>query len=67
MDYASTPITTIFTPETNSTTISIPVIKDDIVEGTETFNINIMVPSSESDIVLGKQSIAIVHIYDSTG
>ena len=66
MDYASTPITAIFTPETNSTTISIPV-KDDIVEGTETFNINIMVPSSESDIVLGKQSIAIVHIYDSTG
>ena len=67
VDYISTPITAIFLVGTRSITISIPVRKDDIVEGTETFNLNIMIPSSENNTILGKQSTAIVHIHDSTG
>ena len=45
----------------------IPVITDDIVEGTEMFNLKVIVPSSENDTILGKQNTAIVYIYDSTG
>ena len=67
VDYISTPITAIFSVGTRSVTISIPVRKDDIVEGTETFSLNIMVPSSENNTRLGKQSTAMVHIRDSTG
>ena len=44
-----------------------PVRQDDILEGTETFILNMMVFSSGEDTNLGKQSTAIVHIYDSTG
>ena len=67
MDYTSTPITATFTAGANSTTINIPVIMDDIVEGTEIFNLKIIIPSSENDTILGKQNTAIVYIYDSTG
>ena len=67
MDYTSTPITATFTAGANSTTINIPVIMDDIVEGTEIFKLHIIVPSSENDTILGRQNTAIVHIYDSTG
>ena len=67
MDYTSTAINAIFTAKTNSTTINIPVTMDNIVEGTEMFNLKIIIPSSEEDVILGKQGTAIVHIYDSTG
>ena len=67
VDYASTSITANFTAGTNSTTINIPVTMDDIVEGTEMFNLGIIIPSSTEDVILGKQNTAIVHIYDSTG
>ena len=67
MDYTSNPINATFTAGTNSTTINIPVNKDDIVEGTEMFNLHIIIPSSLKDVILGKQNTAIVHIYDSTG
>ena len=67
MDYTSTPITATFTAGTNSTTISIPVNKDDIVEGTEMFNLHINMPLLNSDVILGTQSTAVVYIYDSTG
>ena len=67
MDYTSTPINATFTAGDNSTAINIPVITDDIVEGTEMFNLKVIVPSSENDTILGKQNTAIVYIYDSTG
>ena len=53
--------------KSNTTTINVPVTMDDIVEGIEMFNLNIVIPSSESNITLGKQSTAVVQIYDSTG
>lgn len=67
MDYAPNPITATFTAGTNSTTINVPVIMDDIVEGTEMFNLFIVSPPSDSDVILDRQSTAIVNIYDSTG
>ena len=67
MDYAPDPITAIFVAGTNSTTINVPVIMDDIVEGTEMFNLNIISPPSDSDIILDRQTTATVNIYDSTG
>ena len=67
MDYTSTPITATFTAGTTSTTVNIPLTMDDVVEGTEMFNLNITIPLSENGTRLGKQSTAIVYIYDSTG
>ena len=67
MDYTSTPITATFTAGTTSTTVNIPLTMDDIVEGTEMFNLNIIIPLSENSTILGKQSTTIVYIYDSTG
>ena len=67
VDYTSTPITATFAAETNVTTINVPVTMDDVIEGTEMFDLNIMKPSSESNITLGEKSTAIVYIYDSTG
>jgi len=67
VDYTSNPITATFTAGTNITTINIPVTKDNIVEGTEMFNLDIIIPSSLKDVILGIQNTAIVHIYDSTG
>ena len=40
---------------------------DDIVEGTEMFNLIIILPPLNSDVTLDGQSIATVNIYDSTG
>jgi len=67
VDYTSNPINATFTAGTNSTIINIPVTMDDIVEGTEIFILNIIIPSSSENVILGKQNTAIVHIYDSTG
>ena len=67
MDYAPNTITATFPAGTNSTTINVLVIMDDIVEGTEMFNLIIVSPSSEGDVILDRQSIATVNIYDSTG
>ena len=67
VDYSSIPTTAIFSAETNSTTINITVISDDIVEGTEIFELKIEEPPSKSDLVLRRQNTAIIHINDSTG
>ena len=66
MDYTSTPITATFTAGTTSTTINIPVTIDDIVEGTEMFNLVVNINSSKIDVILGIQNTAIVFIHDST-
>ena len=46
MDYTSTPITATFTAGTTRTTIDIPVSTDDIVERTETFQLQLSLPLS---------------------
>ena len=67
MDYTPDPITATFTAGTNITTINVTVMMDDIVEGTEMFDLSIVLPPSDSDIILNRQSTATVNIYDSTG
>ena len=54
MDYTSSPITATFIAETTSTRIDVPVIKDNIGEGLETFDLNFtIIPSSPSDVEPG--------------
>ena len=67
MDYTSTPITATFPPGANSITVSIPVMSDDVVEGTEEFSLNITIPSSQQNFTLGRRAIAVGQIIDSTG
>ena len=67
IDYTPDPITATFIAGTNTTTINVSVIMDDIVEGTEMFNLIIILPPLNSDVTLDGQSIATVNIYDSTG
>ena len=52
MDYDSTPIDATFVAGTNITTINISVIKDDIVEKSETFDLSFSIPSSLSGQVM---------------
>ena len=52
MDYDSTPIDATFVAGTNITTINISVIKDNIVEESETFDLNFVIPSSLSGRVI---------------
>ena len=53
------------TAGTNSSTVDITVINDDIVEGNETFNVTANVPTSPG-ILAGAITIATVTIIDST-
>ena len=46
MDYDSTPITATFTAGITSTTVSVPVITDTIVETPEIFDLSFAIPSS---------------------
>jgi len=68
VDYASTPITATFPAGTTSVNINVPVMNDDIVEGTELFDIEITIDnSSRENAQLGNINIATVQITDSTG
>ena len=46
VDYISTPITATFPAGTNSTTINVPVTRDNISEYAETFDLKLTIPSS---------------------
>ena len=66
MDYDSTSITATFTIGSTSTTVDIPVIKDNIVEGLETFDITFTIPSSLRDrVMLGTVIKAMCNITDN--
>ena len=68
IDYTSIPINATFPVGTNSTTIDIPVTKDNTVEEVETFNLNFSIPSSLQDRVIpGDITTAIGMIIDDTG
>lgn len=67
MDYISDPINVTFSAGTTDIHVPVPVIDDTIVEGSEIFNINLIIPMSLSnEIILGKPSTAIGTITDST-
>ena len=68
MDYISGPISATFAAGDTVTSIRIPVIEDDIVEGDETFDLNLIIPISlTNEISLGKTATAIGRITDTTG
>ena len=67
MDYDSTPLTATFTAGSTSTIVNVSVIKDDIAEGSEIFNLNFTVPSSlEDQVILGTIITAVGNITDDT-
>ena len=67
MDYDSTPIDATFVAGTNITTINISVIKDDIVEESESFDLSFTIPSSLSGYVMpGTINKAVAKIIDNT-
>jgi len=68
VDYDSTPITVTFTAGTTSTTVNVSVTNDSIAEKSETFDLNLNIPSSLSDQVIPGTIIkAVGNITDDTG
>ena len=69
MDYDSTPLNATFTAGSNSTVVNVSVIKDDIAEGSETFDLSISISSSLSlkvQIMPGTITEAVSNITDNT-
>ena len=67
VDYTSTPINATFTAGTISTTINVPVTRDNIAEESETFNLGLNVITSLSGRVTpGGISASTVTITDDT-
>ena len=68
VDYNSTPINATFIVGSTNTTINVPVIKDSILEQSETFRLNFIIPSSiRSRVHPGSPSTATGNINDSNG
>ena len=69
MDYDSTPLNAIFTAGSNSTVVNVSVIKDDIAEGSETFDLNFNISLSLEkidQIMPGTITAAVGNIIDDT-
>ena len=67
VDYTSTPIYAIFAASTTSTTIIVPVTRDNIAEQSETFDLTFTIPSSlRSQIIPGHITKAVGRITDDT-
>lgn len=64
MDFDSSAVVATFQPNEDSTTVTIPIVCDTNVEGSEQFNLSL---STSPPVVLGAQSTAIGIIEDSTG
>ena len=66
-DFTSTPLTATIPANTTTTTVRVPVMSDNIVEGDEMFSISLTVPSSLGPgIVAGSVTSATGIIVDST-
>lgn len=67
MDYSSTPINATFAVRTSTVTVNVPVIKDNIVEPSEAFNLGFSIPLSlSSRVIPGSPNTATGIINDST-
>ena len=69
MDYDSTPLNATFTAGSNSTVVNVSVIKDDIAEESETFDLNFTIPLSLEkidQIMPGTIAEAVGNITDNT-
>lgn len=68
MDYTSTPINATFTAGSIRTTINVSVTIDNVVEESETFTLNLIIPPSLSGkVVPGNITTATGTITDDTG
>ena len=66
-DFGSTTLSAVFLINTTSTTVRVPVISDNIVEGDEMFSMSLNVPSSLGlGVVAGSVTSAAGIILDST-
>ena len=65
VDFNSTTQNVIITAGTNSSTVNIAVINDNIVEGDETFTMNLNVPASPG-ILAGAVTVATAMIIDTS-
>lgn len=66
VDFISAPINVTFAAGTTSTTVNIPVISDDIAEGSETFNLQIIIPGRVQSSFPGTTTEAVVTITDNS-
>ena len=67
MDYNSRTITATFSPGTTSTTITVPVMNDDVVEGAELFELRLSVDDSSAEFAqVGNRNTATAQIIDSS-
>ena len=67
MDYDSTPLNATFTAGSNSTMVNVPVIKDDIAEESEMFDLTFIIHSSLKDqVTSGTITNAVGNITDNT-
>ena len=69
MDYDSTPLNATFTAGSNSTVVNVPVIRDDIAEESETFDLSFTIPLSLEkidQIMPGTITEAVGNITDNT-
>ena len=67
MDYDSTPFNATFTAGSTSTIVNVPVIKDNIAEQIETFDLIFIIPPSLKDqIIPGNITKADGNIIDTT-
>ena len=68
MDYNTTPITATFIAGATTTAVNVSLINDTIVEGPETFDLNITIPPPlNGRVILGNVTKAIGNITDNTG
>lgn len=67
VDFDSSPITATFTPSSRQAIVQIPLTRDAEIEQPETFNINLMLNTTNPSIMLGSITTARGTIEDSTG
>ena len=67
VDYVSTPIIATIAANTTSTTINVPVTKDNIAEESETFDLTFIIPPSlRSQVIPKRITKAVGVIIDNT-
>ena len=67
VDFNTTPLTAVFHRESIMSSISVPVMTDDIVELNEAFHVTLSISSSVQGIMVGDRHSATIVITDSTG
>jgi len=66
VDYTSDPITATFSAGATIARVDIPVTMDNIAEQSETFDLSLTIPPTQSDVVLGATRTAVGNITDAT-